>query len=54
MEAFSTWKRAIEPLLEKVPGVLSASLEGDADGATEIRLLVDGDRRVPETLESDR
>ena len=54
MEAFSTWKRAIEPLLEKVPGVLSASLEGDVDGATEIRLLVDGDRRVPETLESAR
>jgi len=34
--------------------VLSASLEGDADGATEIRLLVDGNRRVPETLESAR
>ena len=54
MENFSTWMRGAERLLETLPGVLSASLEGDLASATEVRLLVEEDPPVWETLEAVR
>ena len=54
MENFSTWMRGAERLLETLPGVLSASLEGDLASATEVRLLVEEDPPLSETLEAVR
>ena len=54
MENFSTWMRGAERLLETLPGVRSASLEGDLEGATEVRLVVEEDPPVSETLEAAR
>ncbi len=54
VEKFSTWMHGAERLLEALPGVLSASLEGDLANAPEVRLLVEGDPPVSETLEAVR
>ena len=44
--------RGAEPRLESLPGVLSASLEGDLGRATEVRLVVEEDPPVSEILEA--
>ena len=54
MEKFSTWMRGAERRLETVPGVLSASLEGDLDRATEVRLRVEENPPVSEILKAVR
>ena len=54
MENFSAWMRGAERLLETLPGVRSASLEGDLEGATEVRLVVEEGPPVSETLEAAR
>ena len=54
MENFSTWIRGAERRLETLPGVLSASLEGDLDRATEVCLRVEEDPPVSEILEAVR
>ena len=46
--------RGAERLLETMPGVLSASVEGDLTNATEVRLLVEEDPPASETLEAVR
>ena len=43
-----------ERLLAMLPGVLSASIEGDIDGAADVRLLVEEDPPVSEILEAVR
>ena len=43
-----------ERLLSRLPGVRSASIEGDTDRATEVRLLVDEDPPVTEILDAAR
>jgi len=43
-----------ERLLAMLPGVLSASLDGDIDGAAEVRLLVEDHPPVSEILEAAR
>ena len=54
MEKFSTWMRGAERRLEFLPGVLSASLEGDLDRAIEVSLRVEEDPPVSEILEAVR
>ena len=54
VEKFSTWMHGAERRLETLPGVLSASLEGDLDRATEVRLRVEEGPPVPEILEAVR
>ena len=54
MENFSTWMRGAERRLETLPGVLSASLEGDLDRATEVRPRVEEDPPVSEILHAVR
>ena len=54
VEKFSTWMRGAERRLESLPGVLSASLEGDLGRATEVRLVVEEDPPVSEILEAAR
>ena len=54
MEKFSAWRRGAERRLETLPGVLSASLEGDLDRATEVRLRVEEDAPVSEILDAVR
>ena len=54
VEQFSTWMRGVERRLETLPGVLSASLEGDLDRAAEVRLLVEEDPPASEILEAVR
>ena len=54
MENFSTWMRGAERLLETLPGALSASLEGDLANATEVRLLIEENQPLSQTLEAVR
>ena len=54
MGNFSTRMVETERLLAMLPGVLSASLEGDIDRVTEVRLLVAEDPPVSEILEAVR
>ena len=54
MENFSTWMREAERRLETLPGVLSASLEGDLERTTEVRLRVEEGPLVSEILEAVR
>ena len=54
MEKFSTWMRGAERLPETLPGVLSASLEGDLANATEVRLLIEENQPLSQTLEAVR
>ena len=46
--------RGAERLLETLPGVLSASLEGDLANATEVRLLIEENQPLSQTLEAVR
>ena len=48
MGKFSTRMVGAERLLVRLPGVLSASIEGDTDRATEVRLIVGEDPPVSE------
>jgi hypothetical protein len=54
LEKISTWMHGAEHLLEAVPGVLSASFEGDPPSATEVRLLVEEDPPISQTLKAVR
>ena len=54
MEKHSTWMHGAERRLETLPGVLSASLEGDLDRGTEVRLRVEEEPSVSEILEAVR
>ena len=51
---FSTRMVGAERLLARLPGVRSASIEGDSDRAAEVRLLVEEDPPVSEILEAAR
>ena len=51
---FSTRMVGAERLLPRLPGVLSASIEGDIHRATEVRLLVEEDPPASEILEAVR
>jgi hypothetical protein len=44
----------VERLLETLPGVLFASLEGDLANETEVRLLIEDDQPLSQTLEAVR
>ena len=54
LEKISTWMRGAERLLETLPGVLFASLEGDLERGTEVRLRVEEEPPVSEILEAAR
>jgi len=46
--------RRAERLLETLPGVVSASLEGDLANAAEVRLLIEDNQPPSQTLEAVR